>query len=149
MIISHILLFFGGDSAFKWKGQINSEVVHTLPDWAFLPSANFCKSKHSNPFLSNFQVQFQLWIGQVRFLQIDIKLASPWIYFFHFHINVELVHSWFCKDLKANTESDLFLLSNTFISYLILVLSLTRIFAHINQHTVREPVKNYLADFFR
>ena len=51
------------------------------------------------------------------FLQIDIKQACPWIYFFHFlfHILVELVHSWFCKDLKVNTESDLFLLSNTYI----------------------------------
>ena len=78
------LLFFGGDSAFKWKGQINWEVVHTLPDWAFLPSANFCKSKHGNPFLSNFQVQFQLWIGKVPFFANRYQTSMPMDLFLSF-----------------------------------------------------------------
>ena len=96
----------------------------------------FAKANTAIHSSATFKSNFNCELARFVFLQIDIKQACPWIYFFHFHINVELVHSWFCKDLKANTESDLFLLSNIFISYLILISSSTRIFRHINRHTM-------------
>ena len=84
----------------------------------------FAKANTAIHSSATFKSNFNCELVRFLFLQIDIKQARPRIYIFgnfHFHINVELVHSWFCKDLKANTESDLFLLSNIFISYLILI----------------------------
>ena len=81
----------------------------------------FAKANTAIHSSATFKSNFNCELVRFVFLQIDIKQACPWIYFFHFHFHiiVELDYSWFCKDLKANTESDLFLLSNTYISYLI------------------------------
>ena len=132
---------FGGESAFKWKGQIKLGSCTHVTWLGFSAFRQFLQkqTQQSIPQQLSSPISIVNWPGS--FFANRYQTSKPMDLFLSFSFSY---HSWIGPFLalqgsQSKHRNDLFLLSNTFISYLILIfIFITRIFAHINQHTMIE-----------